>query len=92
MADKRTRHPHHVHVPIQDPLAHPPIFSNGGIWDFSLTRYSRSDGRTANCEVRHYHCPLCPPNKCAKEIPSRVKDHFNKVHWENRIEFQGISL
>ena len=90
MADERTRHPHHVHVPIQDPLAHPSIFSNGGSWDFSLTRCSRSDCGTANCEGRLYHCPLCPPNKCAKEIPSRVKDHFNKVHWENRIEFQGI--
>ena len=48
MADERSHHPHHVHVPIQDPPAHPSIFSDGGgSWAFILTRCSRSGCGTA---------------------------------------------
>lgn len=83
MAEERTSHAH--------PLAHPSIYSDGGTCDFSLLRCGRADCGTENCNGRLYHCPLCPPNKCAKELPSRVKEHFKKVHWENRIhEFPGI--
>ena len=72
------------------PLAHPSIYSDGGTSDFSLLRCSRADCGAENCNGALYHCPLCPANKCAKEIPSRVKEPFRKVHWENRIhEFPG---
>jgi hypothetical protein len=82
MAEKQSRY--------ANPLAHPSIYSDAGTCDFSVLRCSRGDCGADNCNGRLYHCSLCPPNKCAKEHPSRVKDHFKKVHWENRIhEFPG---
>jgi hypothetical protein len=82
MADERAR---------ADPLAHPSIYSDGGTCDFSLLRCGRADCGSEICSGGMYHCPLCPRSKFAKDIPSRVKDHFKKVHWENRIhEFPGI--
>ena len=72
-------------------LAHPSIHSDSGTCDFSLVRCGRANCGDESCCGGMYHCPLCPPGKFAKEIPSRVKDHFKKVHWENRIhEFPGI--
>ena len=72
-------------------LAHPLIYSDDGTCNFSLLRCGRADCGAEGCSGRMYHCLLCPRSKFAKEIPSRVKDHFKKVHWENRIdEFPGI--
>ena len=83
MADETIDHPH--------PLGHPSIYSAGGTCDFTLLRCGRADCGSEICSGGMYHCPLCPRGKFAKDIPSRIKDHFKKVHWENRIhEFPGI--
>ena len=77
-------------APDKRPLDHPSIYSDTAICDFSLLRCSRRDCGAENCNGNLYHCPLCPTSKCGKEIPSRVKEHFRKVHWDNRIhEFHG---
>ena len=82
------------------PLGHPSIYSAGGTFycrrvkragDFTLLRCGRADCGSEICSGGMFHCPLCPRGKFAKDIPSRIKDHFKKVHWENRIhEFPGI--
>ena len=85
MADKRVDDAH--------PLTHPSIYSADGSCDFSLLRCGRADCGAEICGGEMYHCPLCPRSKFAKDIPSRVKDHFKKVHWENRIhEFPGNAV
>ena len=59
-----------------------------GVFEFSLLQCGRPDCEVINCGGNFYHCPLCPLEKCAKK-PSQIRDHFRKVHWENRIDSGG---
>ncbi|XP_046844900.1 uncharacterized protein LOC124438744 [Xenia sp. Carnegie-2017] len=72
---------------------HPSVYCDNETCSPLIVRCGRNDCGAEKCNGEMYHCPLCPPEKFSKEIPSRVKEHFKSVHWENRIhEFEGFDI
>lgn len=46
----------------------------------------RSCEQCTKREKGQYHCQLC---KLLFPIPSKLKLHYNKVHWNHKISVQG---